>query len=102
MLQSTHLNASVFSLATTNSRSDLLCLHLSLWSPSERLSARRDNELDINLTISVKFILYEIVFPFSFYFLIDTDNVWNFLVFSRRHVKSDLPISSASFLIMKW
>ena len=37
-------------------------IHLSLWGPSEGLSVRLDNEVDINLKASTKFILHSIFF----------------------------------------
>ena len=53
-------------------------LDLPLWSPSERLSARPDSDLDINLTLSLNFIFHVIDLPFSDSFLIGTENVMYF------------------------
>ena len=47
-------------------------MHLSLWNPSERLSTRLDNELDINLMVSINFILYVIALPFPSYLFVCT------------------------------
>ena len=46
-----------------------------LWSPSAKLSARLDSDFVINLTLLMHFILYVIVLPFLFSFLIGTENV---------------------------
>ena len=61
---------------------------------------RFDNELDINLKISINFILYVIDLPLSSSFLISTEKVIYFSVFSPKH--SNCPSnSSASSLIIK-
>ena len=82
------------------SRQDLRSIHLSLLIISERLSARLDNEPDINLKLSINFILYVIVLLFSIFLFIGTENVIYFSVFSPRH--SNCPLnSSASSLVIK-
>ena len=62
-------------------------MHLlqSLLLISDKLSARSDNLLCINLQVSINFILYVIVLPSSFSFLIGTEKVIYFSVFSPRH-----------------
>ena len=86
---------------TLYSRQELQFMHLILWSPWKRLSTRLDNELDINLKLSINFMLYEIVFPFSSYFFIGTEEVLHFSVFSLRH-SNCRSNSSVIFLIIRW
>ena len=50
---------------------------------SDKLSTRVDIELDINLKLSINFILYVIVLPLSSSFLIGTEKAMGFFcVFS--------------------
>ena len=68
-LQLTHLNANEPSLTVMYLRSDFQSSHLSLQIASARLSARFDNELGINLTLSMDFLFvcYRLTnFVFSF------------------------------------
>ena len=68
---------------------------------SDKFTTRSDNLLDINLQVSIKFILYGIVLLLSCSFLICTEKLLCFSVFSPKH--SNLPLnSSANSLIMKW
>ena len=67
---------------------------------SDKLSARFDNELDINLKLSINFILYVIDFPLSRSFLNGTEKVIYFSVFCLKH--SNCPSNSSdSSLIIK-
>ena len=76
-------------------------MHLLLWNPSDKLSARLDSEVDINLKLSINFSLYVIVLPLSSSFLIGTEKVIYFSVFSPKH--SNWPSNSfANCLIIKW
>ena len=82
-----------------------LMLSINLFSGSfllipDKLSTRLDSELDINLKLSINFSLYIVVLPLSCAFLIGTDKVIYFSVFSPMHSK--LPLNSfANSLIMK-
>ena len=81
------------------SRQDLQSLHLLLWNPSERLSTRLDNKMDINLKLSMNFILYVTASSFSSSFLIGTES-YTYFVFFPKH--SNCPSnSSTSSLIRK-
>ena len=68
---------------------------------SDKLSARSDNLLCINLQLSINLILYVIILPSSsFSCLIGIEKVIYFSVFSPKH--SNWPLhSSANSLIMK-
>ena len=44
-------------------------------SPSDKLLTRFDNKLDINLKLSINFILHVVVLPLSICFLIGTEKV---------------------------
>ena len=67
---------------------------------SDKLSTRLDNEVDINLKLSINFSLYMIVLLLSSSFLIGTEKVMYFSVFFPKQLK--LPLnSSTSCLIMK-
>ena len=46
---------------------------------------RLDSEVDINLKLSINFSLYVIVLPLSSSFLIGTEKVIYFSVFSPKH-----------------
>ena len=73
----------------------------SLLLISDKLSARSDNVLCINLQLSINSILYVITLLLSFSFLIGTEKVMYFSVFSPKH--SNWPLnSSANSLIIKW
>ena len=75
-------------------------MHLSLRSPSDKLSTRFDNELDINLKLSINFILYVIDLPLSISFLIGAEKEIYLSAFSPKH--SNCPSnSSAISLIIK-
>ena len=66
----------------------------------DKLSTRFDNESRINLQLSINFSLYVAVLPSSCSFLIGTEKVMYFSVFSPKHSK--LPLNSlANCLIMK-
>ena len=65
-------------------------MHLSRWSPSDKLSTRLDNELDVNLKLIDKFIDNKIYFVCDCFtiissFLIGTEKVIYFSVFSQKH-----------------
>ena len=67
---------------------------------SDRLSTRVDKEQDINLKLSINFILYVTDLPSSSSFLLGTEKIIYFSVFSPKH--SCCPSnSSATSLIMK-
>ena len=77
----------------------------SLLIISDKLSTRFDNLLGMNLELSINFILYVIVSPLSFhvlFYLIGTEKLIYFSVFSTKHSKSSPLNSSANSLIMKW
>ena len=66
----------------------------------DKLWTRLDNEVDVNLWLSINLSLCVIVLPLSSYFLIGTENVIYFSVFSP--MQSNWPSnSSANCLIMK-
>ena len=67
-------------------------VYLSTWSLSGRLSARSDNDLDMNL---INFHVY--VLPLSF--LIVTKKVIYFSVFSPKHLNSPLNSFASSIII---
>ena len=82
-------------------------MHLSLWNPSDKLSTGLYNELDINLKLSIDFILYDtfviLSLALSFFvigFLVGTEKVIYFSVFSPKHSNSPSN-SSAIYLIIK-
>ena len=52
------------------------------------LSTKHDSEVDINLKLSINFCLYVIVLPLSSFFLIVTEKVIYFSVFSSKHSNS--------------
>ena len=56
-------------------RQDLRFLHFLLWRRSDKLSAKLDNEFDINLKLSTNFSLYLIVLSLSSSFLTGTEKV---------------------------
>ena len=76
-------------------------MHLSQWIPSDKLSTRLDSEVDVKLKLSINFSLYVIVLLLSSSFLIGTEKVIYFSVFSPKHSNSPSN-SSANFLIIKW
>ena len=66
----------------------------------DKLSRRLDNEVDINLKLSINFSLYMVVLSLSSSFLIGTEKVLHFSVFSPK--QSELPLNCfANYLIMK-
>ena len=62
------------------SRQDLQYLYLLLSSSSERLSARLDSELVINLTLSINFIPYIIFYHFQALSLLILKNLRTFCI----------------------
>ena len=76
-------------------RQDLQSSHLLLKIPSERLLTRLDNELDINLKLSINLILYFL--PLSF--LIGNEKVIYFPVFSPKHLNPPSNSSAISLII---
>ena len=60
-------------------------MFLSQWNPSDKLSIRFDNELEMNLKLSINVILYVIDLPLSSSSLIGTGKVIYHSVFSPRH-----------------
>ena len=74
-------------------------MYLSLLNPPDKLSTRFDNELDINLKLSIKFILYVINLPLSSSFLNGTEKVIYFSVFSLKHSNCPLNFSASSLII---
>ena len=75
----------------------------SLLLISDKLSTRLEHLVCMNLQVSINFILYVIVLPLSLScsFLIGTEKVIYFSVFSPKHSNSPLT-SSANSLIRKW
>ena len=71
----------------------------SLLLISDKLSARSDNLFCMILQVSINFILYVIVSPSSFSFLIGTEKVIYFSVFSTKHLNLLLNSSANSLLI---
>ena len=65
LLQPQQFNISNHSLTFMYPRQDLQSLHLLLWSPSTRLSARLDSKLNMNLKLSINLILYVTALSFS-------------------------------------
>ena len=107
-LHSLHLQFNLLFLNPINSHPDsifFLSMHVlqSLLLISDKLSTRFDNLLDINLQVSINFILYVIVSPLSLSrsFLIGTEKLIYFSVFSPKHVNLSLN-SSANSWIIKW
>ena len=76
-------------------------MHLSLWSPSDKLSTRFDYELEINLELWINVILYVTDLPLSGSFLIGTEKVMFFSVFFPKHSNCP-PNLFANSLIIKW
>ena len=80
------------------SRKQTQSLYLILWIPSARLLARADNEVAINLALSIHFILYDILSiaslsTFVTSFSIGTEKIFGVIVlncalFSPRHSSS--------------
>ena len=76
-------------------------MHLLQWNPSDKLSTRLDSEININLKLSINFSLYVIVSVLSSSFLIGTEKVIYFSLFSPKH--SNWPTNSfAKCFIKKW
>ena len=100
-----HLYFNLLFFNPINSYSDLIFFHSihflhSLLLFSDELSARSDNLLCISLQLSINFNLYVIVLPSLFSFLIGTEKVIYFSVFSPK--LSNWPLnSSANSLIIK-
>ena len=64
---------------------------------SDKLSVRSDNEVDINLQLSINFSLHIIVLSLSSLFLIGTEKVIYFSVFFHKHLNSPLNSSANLF-----
>ena len=74
-------------------------MHSLLLIP-DKLLTRSDNLHCINQELSINFILYIVVLPLSCYFLIGTEKVMYFSVFSSKH--SNWPLNSyGKCLVMK-
>ena len=73
----------------------------SLLSITDKLSTRFDNGSDINLQLSIDFSLYMDVLPLSCSFLIGTEKVMYFSVFSPKQSKLPKLNSLANCLIIK-
>ena len=65
-------------------------MHLSQWNPFDKLSTRLDNELDINLKLSINFVLYVIILPLSRFFLTGTEKVIYFFLCLLLNIQADL------------
>ena len=79
LLHFKQLNINALSLVNMYSKQDLQFLHLLLWSPSERLTTRVDDELYINLWLAINFILYVIVL---YYLILSLLILKKFCIFS--------------------
>ena len=83
----------ILNFASFTFLSSCLYLHLILWIPSDRLLTRFDNELAINLVLSVNCNIWDIFFVISSpilsivvtSFFIGTVKVMHFLVFSYNN-----------------
>ena len=73
----------------------------SLLLISDKLSTRFDNEICINLQLSINSSLYVVVLQLSCSFLIGTEKVMYFSVFSPKQSKLPELNSLANYLIMK-
>ena len=71
----------------------------SLLLISDKLSTRSDNLLDMNLQVSINFILCVVVLPLSCSFLIGTKKLIYFSVFSYK--LSNLPLNSPANSLIK-
>ena len=60
-------------------------IFILLWSLSDKYLTSFDNEVDVNLNLSINFSLYVTVLPLSSSFLIGTEKVIYFSVFSPKH-----------------
>ena len=76
-------------------------MHLLQWNPFDRLSTRPDSEVDIKLRLSINFGLYVLVLLLSSYFLIGTEKVIYFFIFSPKHSNWQSN-SFANCSIKKW
>ena len=79
LLHFKQLNINALSLVNMYSKQDLQFLHLLLWSSSERLTTRVDDELYINLRLAINFILYVIVL---YYLILSLLILKKFCIFS--------------------
>ena len=79
LLHFKQLNINALSLVNMYSKQDLQFLHLLLWSPSERLTTRVDDELYIILRLAINFILYVIVL---YYLILSLLILKKFCIFS--------------------
>ena len=69
-------------------------LHSILLKIPDMLPTSSDNEVDINLKISINLSLYETLLPLSHSFLIDTGKVIYFTMFSPIQLNSPLNSSA--------
>ena len=76
-------------------------MHLSLWNISDKYLTSFDSDVDINIKLSINFILYLIDLPLSSSSLTGTEKVIYFPVLSPKH-SNWLLNSFASLLITKW
>ena len=109
LLHDKHLYFIKLSLTLSYLRKQSQSLHLILWISSARLSARFDIELAINFTLSINFILLDIVATLSLpslsifvtYFSIGPENILYFSIISPT--QSSCPSNlSANSLMIKW
>ena len=77
-------------------------MYLSVWSLSESLSTRFDNELDINLKLSIIFILSLIDLALSNSFSIGTEKVIYYSLLSPKHLNCPLNSTTSSLIIKLW
>lgn len=78
-------------------------MNLIWWSPLAGLSVTLDNVLTINFCFAwpLSFVLHVAVLLFSFFFLIDTENVIYVFMCSTKH--SNCPVNSfTNSVLMKW
>ena len=92
--------------SSIKSHSDLiffLCMYAlhSFLLISDKISTRLNNKVDIVLKLSIKFSFYLVVLQLSCSFLIGTEKVTYFLIFSPTQPNWP-PNSSANYSIIKW
>ena len=101
MLGNFLINPSISFLHSSHLLFSMYDLHSILLKFPDMLSTSFYNEVSINLKLSINFSLYVLVLPSSHFFLIGTEKVVYFSIFSP--IKSSSPLnSSANGLIMKW
>ena len=69
-------------------------LHSMVLKIPDKISASSDNEVDINLKLSINFSLHEIVLPSPHSFLTGTEKVIYFSIFSP--IQLSLPLNSSA------